>query len=69
MSRDGSQAVMDTLPRIHADVTEPDGLATNPDSGIFGFYCGVTNIAVRVQHEYQGGGEKAVETFLRSYPE
>jgi hypothetical protein len=67
MSRDGTQAVMDTLPRIHADVREPDGLATNPDFGIFGFYCGVTNITVRVEHEYKGGGAKGVETFLRSF--
>ena len=69
MSRDGTQTVMDTLPRIHADVREPDGRATNPDFGIFGFYCGVTNIAVRVEHEYKDGGAQGVETFLRSYPE
>jgi hypothetical protein len=69
MSRDGTQTVMDTLPRIHADVREPDGQATNPDFGIFGFYCGVTNIVVRVEHEYKDGGAQGVETFLRSYPE
>ena len=69
MSRDGTQTVMDTLPRIHADVREPDGRAINPDFGIFGFYCGVTNIAVRVEHEYKEGGAQGVETFLRSYPE
>jgi hypothetical protein len=69
MSRDGTQAVIDELPRIHADVREPNGQATNPDFGIFGFYCGVTNIAVRVEHEYKGGGAQGVETFLRSYTE
>lgn len=69
MTREGTQAVMDTLPRIHADVREPGGQATNPDFGIFGFYCGVTNIAVRLEHEYKGGGAQAVEKFLRSYPE
>jgi hypothetical protein len=69
MSREGTQAVMDTLPRIHADVRKPDGQATNPEFGIFGFYCGVTNIAVRVEHEYKGGGTQGVEKFLRSYPE
>jgi len=69
MSRDGTQAVMDTLLRIHADVREPDGQGTNPDFGIFGFYCGVTNLAIRVEHEYRDSGSKGVETFLRSYPQ
>jgi len=69
MSRDGTQTVMDSLPRIHADVREPDGQAINRDFGIFGFYCGVTNIAVRVEHEYKNGGAQQVETLLRSCPE
>jgi hypothetical protein len=69
MSRGGTQTVMDTLPRIHAAVRELNGQATNPEFGIFGFYCGVTNIAVRVEHEYKDGGAQAVETFLRSCPE
>jgi hypothetical protein len=68
-SRDGVQAVMDTLPRIHADVREPYGADTNPEFGVFGFYCGVTNTVVRVEHEYRDGGARSVETFLRSYPE
>src|SRR2546425_3277162 len=67
MSRDGVQSVMTTLPRIHADVREPLGAANNPEFGIFGFYCGVMNIAVRVEHEYKGGGPKGVETFLHSF--
>lgn len=66
MSRDGVGSVMASLPRIHADVTEPNG-AANPGFGIFGFYCGVTNTAVRVEHEYQHGGAESVERFLRSY--
>jgi hypothetical protein len=69
MSRDGVGTVMATLPRIHADVREPYGEANNPEFGIFGFYCGVTNIAVLVEHEYKNGGGQRVETFLRSYPE
>jgi hypothetical protein len=69
ISRDGVGTVMATLPRIHADVTEPEGTSANPEFGIFGFYCGVTNIAVRVEHEYKDGGAQGVETFLRSYPE
>ena len=67
MSRDGVGNVMATLPRIHADVSEPDGAAANPEFGIFGFYCGVTNIVVRVEHEYKDGGAERVERFLRSY--
>jgi len=69
MSRDGVQTVMPNLPRIHADVREPVGATNNPDFGIFGFYCGVTNTVVRVQHEYKEGGAERVETFLRSYQE
>src|SRR6266404_5901420 len=67
MSRDGVGSVMATLPRIHADVAEPNGTFANPESGIFGFYCGVTNTAVRLQHEYKDGGAQRVETFLRSF--
>jgi hypothetical protein len=69
MSRDGVQTVMTSLPRIHADVSAPFGAPTNPEFGIFGFYCGVTNIAVRVQHEYKDSGARGVEIFLRSYPD
>ena len=67
MNRDGVGTVMATLPRIHADVTEPNGTSANPESGIFGFYCGVTNTAVRLEHEYKDGGAQRVETFLRSF--
>jgi hypothetical protein len=69
MSRDGSKSVMDALPRIHADVRDPRGAATNPEFGIFSFYCGVTNTTVRVEHEFKNGGAQRVETFLRSYKE
>jgi hypothetical protein len=69
MTRDGVQTVMTSLPRIHADVNAPLGAPTSPEFGIFGFYCGVTNIAVRVQHEYKDSGAHGVEIFLRSYPE
>src|SRR6267378_105607 len=68
MTRDGVQTVMTSLPRIHADVSAPFGAPTNPEFGIFGFYCGVTNMAVRVQHEYKDSGAQGVEIFLRSYP-
>ena len=69
MTRDGVQTAMDTLPRIHADVSNPHNAATNPEFGVFGFYCGVTNTVVRVEREYKDGGLQRVETFLRSYPE
>lgn len=69
MDRDGVQTVMETLPRIHADVKQPHDAATNPEFGIFGFYCGVTNMVVKLQHEYKNGGAGKVETFLRSYSE
>ena len=41
--------------------------AANPEFGLFGFYSGVTNTAVLVEHEYNEGGAKRVEAFLRSY--
>jgi hypothetical protein len=69
MSRDGVQKVMDTLPRIHADVRDSNDAGTHPEFGIFGFYSGVTNTVVRVEHEYKDGGAQRVETFLRTYPE
>jgi hypothetical protein len=69
MNRDGTQTVMDSLSRIHADVREPDGQITNPEFGLFGFYCGVTNIGVRLEHEYKNSGAQGVEAFLRSFPE
>jgi hypothetical protein len=67
MRRGDVQTVMETLPRIHADVKEPDGKANKPNFGIFGFYCGATNTAVRVEHEYKEGGAERVALFLRSY--
>ncbi len=49
-----------------SNVRAPFGADNNPEFGIFGFYCGVTNIAVRVEHEYKNGGAQGIETFLRS---
>jgi hypothetical protein len=63
----GVSKVMDALPRIHADVREPDGAAQNPEYGIFGFYNGVTNIVVRLEHEYKEERDPGVESFIRSY--
>lgn len=63
------QTVMDTLARIHAEVSDPDFPNLETESGVFGFYCGVTNIAVRVEQEYKNGGAQGVDRFLRAYSE
>ena len=60
----GAAAVMDALPRIRADVYSRD-FSTREGFGDFGFYCGVTNIEVRIQHAYQEGGLSQVEDLLR----
>ena len=67
MNENEVQTVLETLPRIHAEVEDAGFPSTNPEFGAFGFYCGVTNMAVRVEHEYQNGGARRVERFLRAY--
>jgi hypothetical protein len=64
LKSDGAAAVMDALPRIRADVPSPD-FSTREVFGDFGFYCGVTNVEVRVQHAYLEGGLLQVEDLLR----
>jgi hypothetical protein len=64
MESHGASAVMEELPRIRADVMEPD-FSTADVYGHFGFYCGVTNTAVRVQRAYDEGALPGVEAFLR----
>src|ERR1051325_4793734 len=64
LASDGAEAVMDALPRIRADVDSPV-FSTREVYGHFGFYCGVTNTEVRVQHAYQEGGLSQVEGLLR----
>jgi hypothetical protein len=65
LGRDGPEAVMEALPRIHADVRGPFGTSADPNFGSFGFYSGVTNMVVRVQHAYDEGGLEKVEAVLR----
>ncbi|HVG30689.1 MAG TPA: hypothetical protein VM864_13355 [Pyrinomonadaceae bacterium] len=60
----GAAAVMDELPRIHADVMEPD-FSTTGAYGIFGFYSGVTNTVVRVEQAHRERGLSGAETLLR----
>jgi hypothetical protein len=69
MNENKVQTVIDTLPRIHAEVRDPDFPNMKTEFGIFSFYCGVTNMAVRVEHEYKSGGAQGVERFLRAYSE
>ncbi len=64
LESNGLAAVMDALPRIRADVDYPD-FSTREVFGDSGFYCGVTNTEVRVQHAYQEGGLSQVEDLLR----
>ena len=63
LESNGAAAVMDALPRIRADVDSPE-FSTREVFGDFGFYCGITNIEVRVQHAYQEGGLSEVEDLL-----
>ena len=58
-------AVLDALPRIHADVFVWPVTATREVHGSFGFYCGVTQMGVRVQYTYREGGLDQVEAVLR----
>jgi hypothetical protein len=65
--RDGAVAVVETLPRIHLYVHDDFSRINNPDFGIFGFYCGVTNMEVRVRRAFEEGGPERVESVLRSF--
>lgn len=66
LDRDGAAAVIDVLPYIRIKVEFPDS-STNDIFGIFGFYCGVTNTVVRVEHAFQKDGLSGVEKFLTRY--
>lgn len=61
----GASAVMGALPAIHAEVSDADFFRTKEIYGFGGFYCGVTNTAVRVEHAYRQGGLPKVEEFLK----
>jgi hypothetical protein len=67
LEQEGVAAVMRELPRIHADVPS-DFLKPQVDKfGTFGFYSGVTNMAVRIKHAYEEGGLERVEAVIRSF--
>ena len=63
LERSGVASVMASLPRLHADVFHG---VTAPEHGFFGFYSGVTNLNVRVQHAYDSHGPGSVDRLLRS---
>jgi hypothetical protein len=63
LARSDAAAVIAQLARVHADVVEP---RTNHKFGPFGFYNGVTNMAVRLQDAFERDGPKGVETLLQS---
>ena len=65
LDRSGVAAVMRLLPRIHVEVMEPS--ATRID-GPSGFYSGVTNLVLRVQHVFNREGHDGVEALLRPAP-
>ena len=68
LERAGAAAVMRELPRIHADVRSDFFTPEVDKFGTFGFYCGVTNMAVRVRYAYEEGGLERVEAVVRSFP-
>jgi len=67
LERDGEAAVMEALPRIRVNVNESPGSSNKDSYGMFGFYCGVTNMVVRVEHAYEEGSFERVEDVLRSF--
>jgi hypothetical protein len=63
LESDGAAVVMDVLPYIRVKVESPE-VSTEEVLSYFGFYCGVTNTVVRVEHAYQRDGLSGVEKFL-----
>jgi len=64
LESDGAAAVMNALPYIGLRVESPE-FSTNEVFGHFGFYYGVTNTVVRVEHAYKESGGSGVEAFLK----
>jgi hypothetical protein len=65
LDRSGVAAVMRLLPRIHVEVMEPS--ATRID-GPSGFYSGVTNLVLRVQHVFNREGHDGVRHYSGQPP-
>jgi hypothetical protein len=67
LNREGAAAVIRELPRIHADVPSDFFTVELDKFGTFGFYCGVTNMAVRIRHANEEGGLERVASAIRSF--
>lgn len=65
--REGASAVIEMLPRIHAEVPGDLFSTDEGEFGTFGHYSGVTNMAVRVQHSFAEGGPQGLAECLRSF--
>ncbi len=66
LEREGAAAVIQELPQIHADVRNDSFTSSADKFGTFGFYCGVTNMVVRVRRAYEEGGLEKVEAIIRA---
>lgn len=62
LERSDSADVMAKLAGLHADVNEP---VPAPTHGSFGFYKGVSNVAIRLHRAFERDGLEGVETLLR----
>jgi hypothetical protein len=58
--REGAASVMETLPKIHVDVSQPMSPTPDPEFGNFGFYSGVTRASVSLEHVYRQHGVDAI---------
>jgi hypothetical protein len=58
--REGAASVMETLPKVHANVSQPISPRPDPELGIFGFYSGVTRATVSLEHVYRQQGIDAI---------
>ena len=58
--REGAASVLETLPKIHVNVSQPMSPRPDPELGIFGFYSGVTRAKVSLEHVYRQRGIDAI---------
>lgn len=65
--RGGAAAVIEALPRIHAEVPSQLFSPDEHEFGAFGHYSGVTNMVVRVQQAYAESGPRGLADILRDF--
>lgn len=63
----GTAAVLEALPRLHAEVPSPLFSSHEHEFGTFGHYSGMTNMGVRVQHVHATGGLRGLADILRDF--